>query len=252
MRLKINMDKIGVMKEGIQWKSDKDRDKVNIEGRDQVLGYRRSGNHLLIETLQANFKERFAKGHRPANIRRFKNGNEVYIIRDIRDVLCSCYRWWTLSGESKVSGIRNEFQEYDFEDYVKGKIEITEFIDMDGKGGVGKWDMDRGLISDPIGSWLVHVDSYEKEGIPIIRFEDLKKEPEMVVRRLWRELDLTPTIDINQRVRKVERYVGYMPHKGESGTWKEYFTDDLEKYLWRRAKKVMMRYGYLLEAEAKV
>lgn len=243
-KLDINVNKIEQMKNEIHWKVDVGRDKVNIEGRDQVLGVRRSGNHFLIETLHANFKERFAKGHRPADIRLFKGGKEVYIIRDIRDVLCSCYRWWTLSGESRISGIRDDFQDYSFDDYVGGKVKIKEFIDKDGKGGVGKWDMDRRLISDPISHWINHVESYENENIPIVRYEDLKQDTKGVVIRLWKELDLTPKMNLFRRVIEIDRPVGYMPYKGRSGTWKEYFTEELEEYVWDRIGEKLEKFGY--------
>lgn len=207
---------------------------INVE-----YGFRRSGNHLLMETIHQNFVEKFQKCHAFADIRKdVIEGDinlEVFIVRDIRAVLASCYVWWRESGESRASGVQQQFLKYSFEDFVKGKVKLdANKIKIKKEIGVLKYDIERGVITNPVKAWIEHTESFLKTDMPKIRYETLVQRPIDVMLYLQKKLKLTPKRSFYIAI---DYPVGHMPFR--TGNWRKYYTEDLEEYVLALAERTL-------------
>jgi len=92
-----------------------------------------------------------------------QRGVFVYVCRDGRDVMCSLHRWrWGFDPRSRVN--------------------ISEFIRQRDGTGVSR-----------VRSWANHVRQWRnKEGIHLVRFEDITKDTENTLCRLGKILELEP------------------------------------------------------------
>lgn len=177
-----------------------------------VISHRRSGTHFLMEILRMSYGKEVRKVHNEES--RGKAGEEVYLLRDGRDVMVSCFFWWKESGESKVSGIAPGFKGVSFSYFLRGKVSFKFKL---ARGGVAPSEVEAGIISDPVGFWVNHTLAYAH--LPMVRYEDLVKGEFSELKRIFGE----------RRVRTPGRLVGHSPRKGKAGDWKNYFSkSDLE------------------------
>ena len=174
-----------------------------------VFGHRRSGNHFLIETIRLNFGITPLKHHGDFERVRSVIGSHrcLSIVRDGRDVLGSSFFWWRESGESAMSEIQRSFRRYSFSEYLGGKVQCPGFTDADDRGGVGQWDIDAGLISDPVRRWASHVNGFLNK-VPVIHYSDLAENPSETILRIGEILGEPMQ---NDSPRPVTKRVGFNP-----------------------------------------
>lgn len=145
-------------------------------------------------TLRRLLRPRVLKSHEPFDPRYKK---VVYIVRDPRDSVISNYYW-----ELK----QNSFPEdYPIEDFIPQWMEPAYWP------RIGSW-------GEHVMSWLAT--RYGKEGFVLLRYEDLKKNPEFELAKVARLLDVEPTpsrlahavqLSSADRMRSLE--------KGEGSKW---------------------------------
>ena len=211
----------------------------------------------MMETLTQNFKceiseENGNKTHADYAhlLPRLKdNDRVVYVVRDGRDVLSSCYTWWNLSGESQNANIYPTFKPCTFKEYIEGKIKIPNFNeDM-----VKKWEMDLGLISDPIDYWMKHVQSYLHSGdsrVVIYSYESLKTG--RLIKKLGRMLRLEQR---HPHITPVNKIVGYYigPErkqiKNNNCKWKKEYSLSELRIFNKHAGEFLKELDYKVENE---
>lgn len=205
-----------------------------------VFGHRRSGNHFLIQSIEVNFNAGGKKRHEDYQLLDSSTQNEkgIYIVRDGRDVLTSCYCWWKDSGESEMSNIKKDFLKYGFSQYIRGQVEIPSYIEA--KTGTKKWDIEAGLFKDPIQRWIDHVESYYGK-FTFIKYEDLKTKPDETLTKIQEIIGAEP---VKNPFVHVTNLVGLHPRKGVVGDYKNMFTKEDEEFFWEKAGKTMEKLGY--------
>jgi len=188
-----------------------------------VFGHRRSGNHLLIEYLKRVFNEPGIKRHIINKNKELLNG--IYIFRDGKDVLASCYEWWRNSGESRVCKIQPSFENITFNEYLRG-VDVPFYIHRP-PGNVHPYEIQDGLLADPIGFWANHVLTYYRLGLPFVEYEKLISDPGTIMARIADRY----RIKFQNPPEKITDLVGCHPRKGVSGDHMNYFNkDDLELF----------------------
>lgn len=220
----------------------------------KIVAPRRSGNHLLWETLHINYNldeslgsdgDQF-KYHRP-----YKEAPAgftdkytcILLIRDPRDTLISTWFYWKNSGEKK-SRVVDLFVGKTFGEYLRGldPNELDKFFPE-------KSEMDMYLIKqhieDPIQNWLDYTD-WKPYTAGMMTYERLVDNPRGVVTGFGQKFNLERTKD---RIWTVKHDydnigVGYLPRKGVVGDWKNYFTKEDNKYIIERAGDKMKEFGY--------
>ncbi|MCP3684493.1 MAG: sulfotransferase domain-containing protein [bacterium] len=173
----------------------------------KIASHRRSGTHLAMVTLAYNFEitltEDDNKTHLPYDRlkKRLKEGDQiVYVLRDGRDVMLSCFQWWQKSKEAWGNNIIGSMHNKKFIEFLQG-IEVPDFKE----DVIKQWEMDAGMLSDPIMYWMNHVRSYlPQKDVIVIKYEDLKNREKVI--ELGKKLGLKmKTSD----VRFVNQAVGY-------------------------------------------
>ena len=198
-----------------------------------VFGHRRSGNHLLIEYLNQIFNESGIKRHEfNENEIYEKKLDKIYIVRDGRDVLVSCYNWWKNSGESHVCGIDKDFKNVSFSQYLRG-VDVPSYRPHP-PGNVSAFEVAQGMFSDPIGYWNNHViQGVFEYDMPFVTFESLVNDPVSVLNWMSQKFNLK----FVNPPHKIHKLVGHHPRKGITGEWKNYFSDeDLRLFRSKTAK----------------
>lgn len=229
----------------------------------RIASHRRSGTHLLMDTLTQNYTQTISenngnKTHQDYEQlkKRLKRLDQtIYVIRDPRDCLLSCWTWWNNSNESLLSNIKQEVKNRKFKEYVKGLITIKNFEPL----LVKQWEHDKGIINDPIKFWERHAKTYtdaEKEegGIMIVRYEDLRK-PEKI-KQIGEWLSLKQR---NKKITPITKPVGYFisnhpEHEKEiiegknTDKWKTVFDQELKNVFKQKIvhKKLWRSHGYVL------
>ena len=191
-----------------------------------VYSHRRSGTHLLMEYLKMCFGKNFVKKHVLEDAdHNSKFYPIIYVYRDGRDTLTSCYHWWKTSGESRVCGIQPYFKDLSFSDYLKG-IEVPGFrehISPNGNRNIMQLEVNRGLFRTPVSFWCRHIESCDTHANTSVKFESLINCPERVMERFsdifeWK---------MKRKAKKLNRLVGYHPRKGKVGDhWNMFSAED--------------------------
>lgn len=204
-----------------------------------VFGHRRSGNHLLINYLEKFFNERGEKRHEFHKSDLNSDKKKIYIARDGRDVLASCFEWWKSSGESQVCHISQNFQNVSFSQFLKG-VTVSDFRPAP-PGNVTKDEVRNGMFSDPIAYWYNHVIyGIFDVGLTWIKFEDLLVNPILTLNNLSNYYNMSLT----KEPEKIEKLVGMHPRKGVKGDYVNYFTDKDETFFHEKTNNIVK---YLLE-----
>ena len=209
-----------------------------------VYSHRRSGTHLLIEHIYHCFGIKPKKFHLEPNEKQKNNNRVIYIVRDGRDVLNSCFHWWNDSGESRVCFIKDTFNQLSFSQYLRG-VEIPTYREKRDFVGqptnVHPIEMQTGLFRDPIQYWIDHITHgiYVKQ-YPWVRFENLVNNPERVMHVLSDVLNLK----MARPPHRIDKLVGFHPRKGKIGDHKNLFTQDDLDYFEQRAGDLMTKLGY--------
>lgn len=194
-----------------------------------VASHRRSGTHLMMEMLSYNFECNISEqnGNKThLTFDRLKNQIKpedkiLYVVRDPRDVMLSCWEWWRGSNEGYQSYITHEVLQHTFEDYIAGEIYVSNFREF----MVKQWEMDHGLICNPLKFWKMHVRSYIENINPgkviVFKYEDIKNSEAM--QKLGQILGLKQKFD---NIINLNHPVGYfMGNKkrigSNSGKWKD-------------------------------
>lgn len=146
----------------------------------KLISFRRSGAHLLLETIKRNFnypiiKDTFHPGfdlHTSSILR--TNFNIIYIYRDVRDVMKSLYNFFLFSNWRVWSGFNADFTDISFSDFLWGKTKIIKV----------HCPHFRMILEDPIGAWVEHtlwlepLNKHDVKGSPFsIKYESLVNDP---------------------------------------------------------------------------
>ena len=201
----------------------------------KVFSHQRSGTHLLLETLDLNFKDAVnrwgSKSHTP-----WKggfNGQSIYLVRDCRDVLVSCYYYWKKGGSprTEIHGTM-KWHPITFSEFIRGKLKL----DYLPEGWID-------YAQDPINFWIKHVEWADK--MCTVKYEDLVTDPEKVMTEISYyfgvPLNDPPLVKLPK---KVEKLVGIYPRKGIAGDWKNHFSDEDLLYFWIKIGTAMEKFGY--------
>lgn len=210
-----------------------------------VIGFRRSGNHLLKETMNANFDVKFhhfGMGHPQPDLhgivllRRFLD--LIYIYRDGRDVMCSLHNFCLKSGFQNWDGT-NIIIPDNLSDFIHGKTIINRC-----------WcpGMQR-MFENPVRSWVENTrllnpithKSCRGEKIFSIRFEDLVRRPEKIILQIGEYLNKPLK---HSEPKPIVKLVGPATRKGQIDKWKEEFTKKDKEYFWQNAGRRMLELGY--------
>jgi hypothetical protein len=179
---------------------------------------------------------RFIRSHEP-----YRNNyrKAIYVVRDGRDVAVSMY-WQT----KRVMGMDAPFSDY-FKLFLEGRL-----------SGAGAW-------ASHVAGWL-DSPAYACGNVLVARYEDMKANPEEVLRRAADFLDVSPTdeqiadaIDAGsiESMKGRERNSSGLVHhesgeripvvrKGTVGDWSNYFDEEDQRTFWRAAGPAMLRLGY--------
>lgn len=206
-----------------------------------VYSHRRSGTHLLMNYLKMCFGIDARKFHLEPNKETRQQHQVVYIIRDGRDTLTSCYYWWKTSGESRVCHIQEAFDTLSFSDYLRG-IEVPTFtphISPNGETNVKSIEVERGMFKTPISFWKQHVLSAHDK-YPVVRYEDLLSDPVETITSLGRAMQLK----VRRKPKPITKLVGHHPRKGKIGDHKNHFTEEDQTLFNEIAGDLLGVYGY--------
>ncbi len=227
-----------------------------------IASHRRSGTHLLIESLRRSFGKDLmllkthgladeVLGHRArmeigtrrvlSLVDHYEDQPMLYIVRDPRDTLTSNFHWWQTSGESRCGGIAAGFRDVTPHQWITGRVRVDRVTGNDPGCGVSQAHIDEGMFSDPVGFWKKHVTSYLDEGVAMVRYEDLSRHPARTLRRIgdhfsWKR-PWWP--------RKPFRLVGHEPRRGVIGDHRNLLEPDTVIAIEERAGPLMQRLGYL-------
>lgn len=206
-----------------------------------VYSHRRSGTHLLINYIKMCFGIEAKKYHLEPNKEIRQQHQVIYIVRDGRDVLTSCYYWWKTSGESRVCHIQEAFDTLSFAEYLRG-IDVPTFtphISPNGEVNVKTSEVEDGIFRTPINFWKDHALSAHDK-YPVVRYEDLVKNPEETMTSLSVALQLK----MRRRPTPITKLVGYHPRKGKIGDHKNHFSETDLKLFNGVAGDLLGVYGY--------
>jgi len=187
-----------------------------------IAGYRRAGNHFLIESLKKNFEGEFLKIHD-----RFDdiNGKLIHIIRDPIDTLASNYRWWYASGESGKANIRGQMQSHSFQEYIRGQIPIENI--RYGGSGIPKTQQWMGShFKDPVLCLKKYLESFNASNLSVVYYENLRIDPFSTLIKIGKSASLVKKEIC--KYEKVDHKVGHDPDQVPPFD----ITADDKKYIW--------------------
>jgi len=217
-----------------------------------IASHRRSGTHLCMEMLNANFnielsEQKGNKTHRTFD--RLKkhlgpNDKVIYVVRHAGDVMLSCFKWWQTTNESFQSHIIPHLQNKTLSDFLKG-VEIPDFREF----MIKQWEYDLGMINNPLIYWKVHAESYlhnKDKRICIVRYEDLKKKE--ILSEVAQFLGLTKN---KRKFASLNKPVGYymgeqQEIKNNSNKWVTEFSESDKKIMIEKAGSLLKQLTYLM------
>lgn len=225
-----------------------------------VVSHERSGTHFLINTIAFNFSQysniqldfpeneeefnqfvvrytgkkekRIFKSHHQQYVfqkrveKLFDDYEVFYIIRDGRDVLASCWKYFNNHPQSfPVSKTLNELLKKDPGTFKQDKA--YNFVKTENM--VDRW-------AQHVESWL-----FIQSQITIIKYEDLYCNFEHIIRKIASQLNLKEPLSIIKPTCN-DRCV--FPNGGGIRKWKECFSIEDENYFWDKAKNLMNKLEY--------
>lgn len=141
------------------------------------------------------------------------SSKSIYIYRDGRSVISSIYN-------SKF--YNKEWMDLSFSEFLRK--------DLDWYGGLGQ---KKKLKMNIVQHWYQHVDAWsnlENKNILIIRYEDLKKNPEetyfKICRKFYPLQYLKERFFFNKNIDPISNKVGIKPNKAQINGWKNLFNDE--------------------------
>jgi hypothetical protein len=163
----------------------------------------------------------------------------IYLVRDVRDVVISEFYFWQRKGV-----IKDNFDSY-FHNFLYGRV-------------------------NPFGQWGPHIiswlDSQEKKSgeVFVLRFEDLRKDPEGVLRDILRFLNVPRDPETirqaiaNNTLDRMREKENQAPktifranrmdirfiRKGSIGGWQEMLSQDQVQQIEKRYGQILIRLGY--------
>lgn len=207
-----------------------------------MISHRRSGNHFFQESIVRNFEIEgggFRKNHAlPKGIATigdrfhpFPGKPRIYIVRDGRDVLASCYFWHLKSGEIDIEWKwRMENRDWStFGEFLRSPVFMHN-------------NALEGEFKNPIRYWKHHVLSWLETGIKWFRYEDLYREDRKTLKRIGRSLRLKTREGAD--FSKIEKLVGFNPRKGIVGDWKDHFEKGDLRLFQKTCRDLMVILGY--------
>lgn len=227
-----------------------------------IASHRRSGTHLLMKSLQLSFGKnlRLLKTHGLAGevlghtarmevgissslelLETYDDQPMLYIVRDPRDTLTSNFHWWQTSGESKIGGIAAGFCGVTPKEWIDGAVRVERVSSPDPGCGVTQAHIDEGIFYDPLGFWMKHVSSYLSAKVPMVRYEDLTRQPRKTILRVAEIFGLKRP----WWPRKPGKLVGHEPRKGIVGDYRNLLEAETVTKIEDRAGALMQQLGYL-------
>jgi hypothetical protein len=209
-----------------------------------VFGVPKSGNvwitHLIAEVCNLKPFEQVAFTHLPLTDHRFDSNliRAVCIVRDLRDVICSYYRFTKRQGNrDKTTAYFDSISEFYYK-YFYFMLK-TNFNNID----------------------LMLPDSVLSYGVPVVKYEDLIENPESELIKLFNQWQLTG-IDPEKIKSAVEKYTltkenkpqyqttehikeDHTKHK-ENENFRDIMPDSLIKHIEKNFGDHLERWGYLL------
>lgn len=198
----------------------------------RIFSHNRSGTHFLIETLKKNFDVNLGKHRHYLNSINEKNCTFIYIVRDVRDVMVSCYIHLKYAkGYKWYNWIRKyNYENITFDDFLKGKLGKLPPINK----------KQRLFWRDPILYWSKHTKAWDILDIKI-RYEDLINKPLKTLNYLSISLDLPLK---NSEPRIIKNLVGRGGYRGQENSWVNFFSYKNLKMVEKKAGKRMIELGY--------
>ena len=210
----------------------------------QLLSFRRSGNHLLKNTLRTNFDVPITKytiAHPWPDLHTAvlldSKFTLLYIVRDGRDVMASLYNFLKKSEFKKWDGVQVKMAKT-FSDFLHGKNKVIEC-----------WCPNmRAMFENPALSWATHTlwveqpkHNWLKKPIYCVKFEELVSKPEKTILKISNNFNWPLK---NKDPIPIKKLVGPTVRKGSIDGWKKEFSDvDLEHF-WKHAGERMVKFGY--------
>jgi hypothetical protein len=230
-----------------------------------IASHRRSGTHLLINSFFLSYgrlsrmRFKLLKTHGMADEIRQRTAvveiaearrlslvdspptrPAVCIVRDVRDVLASNFRWWKESGESACGGILEHFRNMTPGEWIRGECRLRAVPRPIRGCSVTQAHAEHGIFHDPAAFWARHVTSFMESDIPVVRFEDLLTDPAPVLRRVAGAWGIRPP----RQARVPEQPVGYLPGKGAIGAHTQLFGAAELDVIQEKAGQAMTALGY--------
>ena len=192
-----------------------------------VLGHRRSGTHLLYDTINANFDVEFATPNLTHSLidgsylEAFKGCHTlIYIVRDGRDTICANYRYYK----------KNEKRKLGYPGAIRGRS-LSEFLRKGSyivKGNVLPEECCPTILvqmENQVRFWVLHTMwTCKWTGVFYIRMEDLRYKPIETTIKIgehfgWKLRSKKPKIIVKEGL-------------GESGEGKKQFSSKDLEYFW--------------------
>jgi hypothetical protein len=197
------------------------RDALNAS-KEEVEQYKSQVRAMITKNFQSNTKRIFKSHHQYDFFREyisevFRHFHIFYIVRDVRDVLTSCFFYFN-GAATKAFPKPKTVKELAFD------IKPYKFS-FDGAYSLVKSE-------DFVGRWIRHVSDWTSSGACVITYEDLKTNFERVLNQISRELGRkalsahVPTL----RDRAVS------PRKGIIGDWVSHLPPEISHKIHKRIK----------------
>jgi hypothetical protein len=246
-----------------------------------VVGYPKSGNTWLCFLLayclnaeyddldapgihpQQEYQRRYVKGglahpsyqtqlgqiwktHHPKRQEMSSSQPIVYLLRDGRDVMVSYFFYQRKIALNKDSAAKNWFQKL-------GNLVTHDSTNQN------YYENFSSFLQQHTDQWVTHVSTWlERNPQVIVRYEDLKTEPEATLNKVFQQLhvEVAPAIiqqaleifdfkQLSQRKEGEEDRSSFF-RKGIAGDWKNHFSRDDLEFFQAKAAKVMNQAGYSL------
>lgn len=215
------------------------------KGLNRVFCHRKSGAGYVVRSVMANFYcDDFDKCHWPHS----RNMNEViessgvslYVVRDGRDVLVDCYKYFC-----EQPGTKEHFEGKSFRQYLMGFIEAYSDEELFDKTAETKNPLQPLMFSDPTQYWINHVNSYVEEcnvsNLYFVNYDMMLTDGASMLMHLGAYFDLEPRYKL---IEPLEDLLCYKPLIRDVGMWRKYFGEKDMDYFWGRAEGVMVKLKY--------
>lgn len=194
-----------------------------------IASHRRSGTHFIGETIATYWDTSCYKTHKlPDEVS--ENVSWVYIVRNPIDCIFKTFKWFSEEGGCKNPKISEIVSDFTFDQYLDGYIgKITGFrkFPFENRDNLSTY---KGGFLDPIAYWENHVLSYLATDYPIVIYEELCANPNIL------KFKLLPILNLPiESIKKIEEPVGHAPSMDPIGSaighWPQKHLDRLKDIL---------------------